>query len=83
MLNDGGYIVLATIYKDLKLANEKNCLTKNELSLAQRFFYNQTQGSNKEYHLKTSRTIHSFGYGTMYHQNPVTGHTIDQFASSK
>lgn len=81
--NEGGYVVLAAIYKDQKLVNQKNSFDDNELLLSKRFFYNQTQGSNKEYHFRTSGTIHSFGYGAMYHRNPVTGHSIDKFSTSE
>ena len=49
----------------------------------QNFFYNQSQNNKKEYHYNTSGTIHSFGYGAMYHPHPITRHTIDKFATSK
>ena len=81
--NEGGYVVLATICKDRKLINQEKSFNKNELLLSKRFYYNQTQGSNKEYHFRTSGTIHSFGYGAMYHRNQVTGHTFDRFATSE
>ena len=49
----------------------------------QKIFYNQSQNNKKEYHYNTSGTIHSFGYSAIYHQHPITWHTIDKFATSK
>ena len=81
--NEGGYVVLVTVFKDQKLVNQEYSFNENELLLSKKYFYNQTQGSNKEYHFRASGTIHSFGYGAMYHRNPITGHTINQFANSE
>ena len=81
--NDEGYVVLAAIYRDLKLSDPKYAFSDSELSLANKFFYNQIKGNQKDYHFKTSGIIHSFGYGAMYHTNPQTGHTISKFATSK
>ena len=48
----------------------------------QKKIYNQRQNNKKESHFNTSVTIYSFGYGAMYHPHPVTGQTIDKFATS-
>ena len=81
--NDDGYVILAAIHRDVKLSDKKYTFSETELGLANKFFYNQTKGNQKDYHYQTSGTIHSFGYGAMYHTNHITGHTISKFATSK
>ena len=42
--NDQGYVILAAIYRDLKLSDPKYAFSEFELGLANNFFYNQTKG---------------------------------------
>ena len=81
--NNEGYIVLATIQSDSKLLQRHDSFSSQELALAKKYLYNQSSKSKKEYHFKTSGTIHSFGYGAIYLQHPVTKYSVDRFASSK
>ena len=80
--NDG-YVVLAAINHDTKLTTDHESFSDEELSLAKKFFYNQSNNSKKEYHYNTTGTIHSFGYGPMYHQDPLTKYSVAKFATSK
>ena len=78
-----GYVVLAAINHDSKLSASHEHFSDEEISLAKKFFYNQSHNSKKEYHYNTTGTIHSFGYGPMYRQDPVTKHSVARFANSK
>ena len=80
---DQDYVVLAAIYRDLKLSDPNYSFSDAELSLANKFFYNQIKGNQEDYHFKMSGIIHSFRYGAMYHANAQTGHTIGKFSTSK
>ena len=81
--NLDGYVVLAAINHDTKIVNDHEPFSEEEVSMAKKFFYNQSSKSKKEYHYNTTGAIHSFGYGPMYHQDPVTKYTIAKFAKSK
>ena len=82
-MNKEGYVVLATIQHDSRLLHEHLPFSTEELNLATKFLYNQVSNSNKEYHFRTSGTIHSFGYGAKYTQHPTTKYSVDKFATSK
>ena len=82
-LNKEGYVVLATIQHDSRLLQGHLPFSAEELNLAKNFLYNQVSSSNKEYHFRTSGTIHSFGYGAKYTQHPTTKYSVDKFATSK
>ena len=81
--NLDGYVVLAAINHDTKLVDDHDPFSEEEVLMAKNFFYNQSSKSKKEYHYNTTGTIHSFGYGPMYHQDPVTKYTVAKFAKSK
>ena len=81
--NSEGYVVLAAINHDAKLTADHDPFSDDEISLAKKFFYNQSHSSKKEYHFNTTGTIHSFGYGPVYRQDPTTKHSVARFATSK
>ena len=81
--NSDGYVVLAAINFDTKLTNCHDPFSDDEISMAKKFFYNQSHSSKKEYHFNTTGTIHSFGYGPVYRQDPITKHSVARFATSK
>ena len=80
--NNEEYVILDTVNCDIKLMDKHQSFSDKELALAKKFLYNQSNSSKKDYNINTSGAIHSFGYGPMYHQNPVTKHTTNQFATS-
>ena len=80
--NNNGYVVLATINHNTKLPIEYDSFSDEEKILAQFFFYNQSKKSKNDYHYNTTGRIHSFGYGRMYHQVPVTKHSFVKFVTS-
>ena len=82
-LNNEGYVVLATIQQDSRLLQPHSPFSTEELLIANKFLYNQIGNGKKEYHFRTSGTIHSFGYGAMYSQHPITKYSVDKFATSK
>ena len=81
--NNERYIVLGTVSCDMKLMDKHQSFSSEELVLTKKFLYNQSNSNKKDCHFNTSGTIHSFGYGPMYHQNPITKHTIDKFTTRK
>ena len=81
--NSDGYVVLAAINHDGKLTLDHDPFSDKKISLARKFFYNQSNSSKKEYHYNTTGTIHSFVYGPMYHQDPVTKRTVAKFSTIK
>ena len=82
-LNNEGYVVLATIQHDSRILQRHLPFSAEEVNLATKFLYNQVSNSSKEYHFRTSGTIHSFGYGAKYTQHPTTKYSIDKFATSE
>ena len=48
--NSDGYVVLAAINHDSKLTTSHKPFSDDEISLARKFFYNQSHNSKKEYH---------------------------------
>ena len=70
-----------TIYRDKKLVKGHEPFSVSELSMAKKITIKAK--ATKRSTNNTSGTIHSFGYGAMYHPHPITGHTIDKFAMSK
>ena len=80
--NDG-YVVLATIKHDKKLVTNSDFFSEVEISLAQKFFYNQVKKKKNDYHFNTTGRIHSFGYGPRYNQDPITKYSFAKFANSK
>ena len=81
--NSDGYVVLAATNNYSKLTSDHDPFSNEEISLAKKIFYNQSNSSKKEYQYNTTDTIQSFGYGPMYHQDHVTKHTIVKFSTSK
>ena len=76
-------MVLAKIKFDSKFTEGQKSFSTKEIFLAKKFFYNQSDGNKKDYHFETSGAIHSFGYGQMYHPDPVTKHSFGMFATSE
>ena len=81
--NNEGYIVLATVQSDSRMLQRHDSFSESELSLAKKYLFNQSSKSKKDYHFKTTGTIHSFGYGAMYSLHPVTKYSVDKFSNSK
>ena len=81
--NEKGYVVLAAVKHDNKFITNGESFSYSEILLAKKFLYNQSNGNKKNCHFDTSGTIHSFGYGLMYHQDPLTRHSFAKFSTSK
>ena len=68
---------------DSKFTERQESFSPEEILLAKKFFYNQSDGNKKGYNFEASGAIHSFGYGPMYHPDPITKHSFGTFATSK
>ena len=64
-----GYVLLAFIRVLKKWKNEKILLNKEPLEIANKFFINQIQQKQGNYHYGTSGTIFGLGYGPKFYRN--------------